>query len=80
MQGITPPVTSCTSFLPGSDTPVSALVGLGVPCSSQFSLGPMGEKGTGIELGHSVIPKVSGKARLLMITCWSCQVINLLAS
>lgn len=67
MQGTTPPVTACTSSLPGSSASVSALVGLDGPRSSQFSLGPMGEKGTGTELGHSVTPKVGGKTGLLMI-------------
>uniref|UniRef100_A0A803WE85 Solute carrier family 26 member 6 n=1 Tax=Ficedula albicollis TaxID=59894 RepID=A0A803WE85_FICAL len=37
MQGATPPVPSCTSSLPGPDTSVSALVGLGGPRSSLFS-------------------------------------------
>lgn len=58
MQGTTPPATSCTSSLPGSDAPVSAPVGLGSPQGSQFSLGPIGEKGTGTALGHSVTSKV----------------------
>lgn len=53
MQGITPPVTSCTSSLPSSDASVSALVGPGGPRCSQFSLGPMSEKGTGTELSHT---------------------------
>lgn len=80
MQGTTPPVTSCTSSLPGSDTSVSALVELGSPHSSWFSLGPVDKKISGTKLGHSVTPRVGGRAGLLMIICWTCQVINLSAS
>lgn len=80
MQGTTPSVTSCTSSLPGSDTSVSALVGLGGPHSSRFSLGPVDKKSSGTELDHSVTPRVGGGAGLLMIMCWPCRVINLSAS